>query len=77
MKTNTVSLGKVSVSGDKKATISVENEVVSSTMAFDIVFKCNKITVNVPVKEYKGAKMKVSYENGEMRPEHSGSNIQG
>ena len=77
VKTNAVSLGSVSVSGDKKATISVENEVVSSTMAVDVVFKGQTITVNVPVKEYKGAKMKVSYQNGEMRPEHSGSNIQG
>ena len=41
-----------------------------------IALEIKKIVEN-DLKEYKGAKMKVSYENGEMRPEHSGSNIQG
>ena len=71
----TVSLGTVEVSGDTRATITVTQRVVSRTMSVNIIFRGSTVTVAVPVIEYGGAEMNVSYEYGDLRPEHSGGEI--
>lgn len=71
----TVSLGTVEVSGDTRATITVTQRVVSRTMSVNVIFRGSTVTVAVPVIEYGGAEMNVSYEYGDLRPEHSGGEI--
>ena len=71
----TVSLGTVEVSGDTRATITVTQRVVSRTMSVNVIFRGSTVTVAVPVIEYDGAEMNVSYEYGDLRPEHSGGEI--
>lgn len=71
----TVSLGTVEVSGDTRATITVTQRVVSRTMSVNVIFRGSTVTVAVPVIEYGGADMSVSYEYGDLRPEHSGGEI--
>lgn len=71
----TVSLGTVKVSGDTRATITVTQRVVSRTMSVNVIFRGSTVTVAVPVIEYGGAEMNVSYEYGDLRPEHSGGEI--
>ena len=72
---HTVSLGTVEVSGDTRATITVTQRVVSRTMSVNVIFRGSTVTVAVPVIEYGGAEMNVSYEYGDLRPEHSGGEI--
>ena len=71
----TVSLGTVEVSGDTRATITVTQRVVNRTMSVNVIFRGSTVTVAVPVIEYGGAEMNVSYEYGDLRPEHSGGEI--
>ena len=71
----TVSLGTVEVSGDTRATITVTQRVVNRTMSVNVIFRGSTVTVAVPVIEYDGAEMNVSYEYGDLRPEHSGGEI--
>ena len=71
----TVSLGTVEVSGDTRATITVTQRVVSRTMSVNVIFRGSTVTIAVPVIEYGGAEMNVSYEYGDLRPEHSGGEI--
>ena len=71
----TVSLGTVEVSGDTRATITVTQRVVSRTMSVNVIFRGSTVTVAVPVIEYGGAEMNVSYEYGDLHPEHSGGEI--
>lgn len=71
----TVSLGTVEVSGDTRATITVTQRITSRTMSVSVIFRGSPVTVTVPVIEYGGADMSVSYEYGDLRPEHSGGEI--
>lgn len=70
-----VKLNEISISGDTKATISVENKVSTSSMSVTVMFKGQSVSISVPVKVYNGVSMKVTYEYGSLTPEHSGGNI--
>lgn len=70
--TRNVSLGNVQVSGDTRATISITHRSISSSMQVDVLFRGNVVTVTIPIREYLGASMTVSYTYGELRPDHSG-----
>lgn len=75
--THNVSLGSVQVSGDTRATISIKQHFVSSSMQVDVLFRGNRVAVTIPVREYLGAGMTVSYTYGDLRPDHSGGSIGG
>ena len=75
--THNVSLGSVQVSGDTRATISVQQRFASSSMQVDVLFRGNRVAVTIPVREYLGASMTVSYTYGDLRPDHSGGSIGG
>ena len=68
-------MNEISISGDTKATISVENKVSTSSMSVTVMFKGQPVSISVPVKVYNGVSMKVTYEYGSLTPEHSGGNI--
>lgn len=70
-----VKLNDISISGDTKATVAVENNVSTSSMSVTVMFKGQPVSISVPVKVYKGVSMKITYEHGSLTPDHSGGNI--
>lgn len=68
-----LSLGKSKVSGDTKMTVSFTAKVVKTTGTFKLRNKSNgSIDLVVPVKTYNGVDTKITYEQGNSRPDHSG-----
>ena len=65
----------ISISGDTKATVAVENNVSTSSMSVTVMFKGQPVSISVPVKVYQGVSMKITYEHGSLTPDHSGGNI--
>lgn len=70
-----VKLNDISISGDTKATVAVENNVSTSSMSVTVMFKGQPVSISVPVKVYQGVSMKITYEHGSLTSDHSGGNI--
>ncbi len=70
-----VELNEISISGDTKAIITVQNKISTSSMTVSVIFKGQLVSISVPVKVYGGVSIKISYEHGSLTPDHSGGNI--
>ena len=67
-----LSLGKAKVGGDMKMTVSFTAKVAETTGTFKLSYNGASTNLVVPVKTYNGVDTKITYEQGNSRPDHSG-----